>query len=114
VGGQLPPCAAGSTHKPIEEQHLLAPTGFLLVGSVLEVGRKITIWMTSVEKLAESALKHRNGALHFMRSTVLPSLGVSGDIWMQDDAKSGLLPGGECVGKEITPSQRQVGMLPAT
>lgn len=34
-----------------------------------------------------------------------PSLSISGDIEMQDGAKSRLLPAGERAGKAITPSQ---------
>lgn len=105
VGGQLHPCAAVSAHKPTEEHHLRAPTGFLLVGSVPELGRKIRVWPTSTKKLPETALKHRKGVLHFIWSAIFPSLCTSGDIWMQDSAKSGLLPGGECTQKAITPSQ---------
>lgn len=78
VGGQLPPCAAASAHKPTEEQHLLALTGFLPVGSVPELGRKITVWLTSTEKLPKSALKHRKGVLCFVLSTILPPLCTEG------------------------------------
>lgn len=66
MGGQLPPCGTVSAHEPTEEQHLLAPTGFLLVGSVSELGREITVWPTSTEKLPESALQHRKRVLCFL------------------------------------------------
>lgn len=69
------PCATPSA---CSSESLLAPIGFLLAGSVLELGRKITVWLTNTTKLPESALKHRKGVLQLTWSTVLPILCISG------------------------------------